>query len=296
MYQKQSLFLNSFTLTFFLFCAFFANAQSTHLSTGKKEIVLNEKEQRKFDYYFYEGINSKVQGKYDEAFDYLQHCYSIDSTNANVLTELGTFYNVLDEKSKALDFLKKAVKYDPKNYYYNMMLAGLNKELGKNQDAIDIYRFLLKEYPSKLELYMQLSQAYADSGELQKAIDALNELENISGVSETTALSKFQLYSMLNQKEKAFMEIENIIAQNPDDPRYIVLLGDLYLQDDQPDKAIYYYNRAKEVDPDYPNLILSMVNYYEKTGNREAAEEELRKAIAGAERFPVYNRAQRDRH
>jgi tetratricopeptide (TPR) repeat protein len=163
------------------------------------------------------------------------------------------------------------------------MLAGLNKELGKNQDAIDIYRFLLKEYPSKLELYMQLSQAYADSGELQKAIDALNELENISGVSETTALSKFQLYSMLNQKEKAFMEIENIIAQNPDDPRYIVLLGDLYLQDDQPDKAIYYYNRAKEVDPDYPNLILSMVNYYEKTGNREAAEEELRKAIAGAE-------------
>ena len=224
-----------------------------------------------------------MQGKYDEAFDYLQHCYSIDSTNANVLTELGTFYNVLDEKSKALDFLKKAVKYDPKNYYYNMMLAGLNKELGKNQDAIDIYRFLLKEYPSKLELYMQLSQAYADSGELQKAIDALNELENISGVSETTALSKFQLYSMLNQKEKAFMEIENIIAQNPDDPRYIVLLGDLYLQDDQPDKAIYYYNRAKEVDPDYPNLILSMVNYYEKTGNREAAEEELRKAIAGAE-------------
>ena len=94
---------------------------------------------------------------------------------------------------------------------------------------------------------------------------------------------QFQLYSMLNQKEKAFMEIENIIAQNPDDPRYIVLLGDLYLQDDQPDKAIYYYNRAKEVDPDYPNLILSMVNYYEKTENREAAEEELRKAIAGAE-------------
>jgi tetratricopeptide (TPR) repeat protein len=164
MYQKQSLFLNSFTLTFFLFCTFFANAQSTHLSRGKKEIVLNEKEQRKFDYYFYEGINSKVQGKYDEAFDYLQHCYSIDSTNANVLTELGTFYNVLDEKSKALDFLKKAVKYDPKNYYYNMMLAGLNKELGKNQDAIDIYRFLLKEYPSKLELYMQLSQAYAGKG------------------------------------------------------------------------------------------------------------------------------------
>jgi len=283
MHHRKLFFLTSFTLAFFLFCTFFANAQSTQTTKERKGIPLNEKEQRKFDYYFYEGINSKVQGKYDEAFDYLQHCYSIDSTNANVLTELGTFYNVLEEKSKALDFLKKAVKYDPKNYYYNMMLAGLSKESGNNQDAIAIYRFLLKEYPSKLELYMQLSQAYSDSGELQKAIEVLNELEKISGVSETTALTKFQLYSMLNQKEKAFTEIENIIAQNPEDPRYIVLLGDLYLQDNQPDKAIYYYNRAKAIDPDYPNLILSMVNYYEKTGNEGAAEEELRKAIMGTE-------------
>ncbi len=283
MHQKKSFVLKSFSLIISFFCIFFANAQQTKPSLKKEGTALNEKEQRKFDYYFYEGINSKVQGKYDEAFDYLQHCYSIDSTNANVLIELGTFYNVLDEKSKALDFLKKAVKYDPKNYYYNMALAGLSKELGKNRDAVDIYRSLLKEYPSKIELYMQLSQAYADSGELQKAIDVLNELEKISGVSETTALNKFQLYSMLNQKEKAFMEIENIIAQNPDDPRYLVLLGDLYLQDNQPDKAIYYYDRAKEVDPDYPNLILSMVNYYEKTGNKEAAEKELKKAITGTE-------------
>lgn len=283
MHQKKSFVLKSFSLIISFFCIFFANAQQTKPSLKKEGTALNEKEQRKFDYYFYEGINSKVQGKYDEAFDYLQHCYSIDSTNANVLIELGTFYNVLDEKSKALDFLKKAVKYDPKNYYYNMALAGLSKELGKNRDAVDIYRSLLKEYPSKMELYMQLSQAYADSGELQKAIDVLNELEKISGVSETTALNKFQLYSMLNQKEKAFMEIENIIAQNPDDPRYLVLLGDLYLQDNQPDKAIYYYDRAKEVDPDYPNLILSMVNYYEKTGNKEAAEKELKKAITGTE-------------
>ena len=283
MHQKKSFVLKSFSLIISFFCIFFANAQQTKPSLKKEGTALNEKKQRKFDYYFYEGINSKVQGKYDEAFDYLQHCYSIDSTNANVLIELGTFYNVLDEKSKALDFLKKAVKYDPKNYYYNMALAGLSKELGKNRDAVDIYRSLLKEYPSKIELYMQLSQAYADSGELQKAIDVLNELEKISGVSETTALNKFQLYSMLNQKEKAFMEIENIIAQNPDDPRYLVLLGDLYLQDNQPDKAIYYYDRAKEVDPDYPNLILSMVNYYEKTGNKEAAEKELKKAITGTE-------------
>lgn len=33
-------------------------------------------DKRKFDYYFYEALNSKAQGKYDEAIDLFHHCYS----------------------------------------------------------------------------------------------------------------------------------------------------------------------------------------------------------------------------
>ena len=50
---------------------------------------------RKFDYYFYEALNSKAQGKYSETLDFLLYCNELDSTNANVLVELGTFYSVL---------------------------------------------------------------------------------------------------------------------------------------------------------------------------------------------------------
>jgi len=57
-----------------------------------------EEDRRKFDFYFYEALNAKVQGNYDVAFDLFQHCYAMDSTNASVLVELGTFYNVLQEK------------------------------------------------------------------------------------------------------------------------------------------------------------------------------------------------------
>ena len=39
--------------------------------------------------------------------------------------------------------------------------------------------------------------------------------------------------------------------------------------------------QAKIIDPDYPALILSMVNYYERTGNSEAAQQELTNAITG---------------
>lgn len=263
----------------------FSTASFTVKSFAQKSTdiqVFSDAEKRKFDYYFYEALNSKVLGKYDEAIDYFLHCHSIDSTNANVLVELGTFYNALQEKDKALDFYRKAVNYDKTNYYYNMMLAGLSKELGLNQEVVDIYEGLLELNPGKPELLFEIANAYADNGELEKAINQLDELEKSMGVSEALAINKFRLYSMLDNKEKAYEEIQQIIDKNPGDIRYLILMGDLYADDNQLDKAKGYYDQAKLIDPDYPALILSFVNYYEKTGSSDAAQTEIQKAITSS--------------
>ncbi|WP_294082910.1 tetratricopeptide repeat protein [Proteiniphilum sp. UBA5384] len=241
--------------------------------------AMAQEEERKFDYYFYGALNAKALGKYDEAMDLFQHCYSLDSTNANVLVELGTFYNVLQEKNKALDYFRKSVHYDSSNYYYNMMLAGLSKELGLKQDVIDIYKSLLDLYPEKFDLRFELANAYVDAGEFKEAIEAFSQLEKSTGINEAIALNKFRLYSMMDQKEKAFDEIQQIIDKNPSEPRYLILMGDLYLDDDQDEKALQYYERAKGVNPEYPALILSMVNYYEKTNNKQSAKTEMQKAV-----------------
>lgn len=241
-----------------------------------------EEDRRKFDFYFYDALNAKVRGNYDEAFDLFQHCYAMDSTNASVLVELGTFYNVLQEKNKALAFFRKAILYDANNYYYNMMLAGLSKELGLKQEVVDIYTALAERYTDKPELQFELANAYADNGELQKAIDILNKLEKSTGISEAITLNKFRLYSQMNKKEQAFDEIQQIINKNPADPRYLILMGDLYLEDDQPDKALQYYDRAGQIDRNFPALILSMVNYYEIIDNKAASQAELRQAITGS--------------
>ncbi len=247
-----------------------------------KGVILDETTRRKFDYFFYGAVNAKTQGKYDESFDLLQHCYSIDSTNASVLVELGAYYSSLDEKNRALDYFRKAVKYDPTNYYYNMILAGLSKELDLKEEVIDIYNYLLKTYPDKVELYFDLANVYGDNGELDKAIQSLDLLQKYTGVSDAITLNKFRLYNMMNKKERAFEEIQSVIDKNPDNIRYKLLMGDLYLQDNQTEKALEYYNQAKLIDPDEPSLTLSMVNYYEKTNNKAAAIEELQKAIVSS--------------
>lgn len=262
------------TLSVFLFLS-----SGSLFAQDSSQWVIDTDNQRKFDYYFYDALSAKAQGNYAEALSLLQHCQALDSTNASVLSELSGFYNVLQEKSKAIYYLRKAVKIDPDNYYYNMMLGTLSSELDQNDEAIDIYNEMLKTHPDKIDIFMALAEAYNNKGELEKAIGVLDELEQNVGVRETITLNKFRLYSMLNQKDKAFEEIETIIKKIPENLGYILLLGDLYMQDGQLDKSLEQLKKVEAIDPDYPALVLSMVNYYEKSGKPELALEEINSSL-----------------
>ena len=241
--------------------------------------TIDSDNQRKFDYYFYDALSAKAQGNYAEAFDLFKHCYALDSTKANVLSELSGFYNVLQENSKAAAFLEKALEKDPHNYYYNMMMGSFYRDLDQKQEAIDIYNRMLEEYPENIDVYMALAEAYNDNGDLEKAIEVLDGLEQVVGVRESITINKFRLYSMLNRKDEAFDEIESIVDKNPDNIDYTLMLGNLYMQDNQLEKALEQYRKVEVVDANYPALVLSMVNYYEKSGKPDMALEEIKGAL-----------------
>ncbi len=238
-----------------------------------------ENEQRKFDYYFYEAINAKVTENYDSYWDFLNYCFQIDSTNAAVLYEFGNFYNTINDKSEALEYFKNAVENDNDNFYYNASLADLYLELQQYTEAINVYEYLLTKDPSKYELYLYLSESYRLDGDLPKAIETLDKLEVVAGLNEKISLQKFQLYSVLDDKNKAYAEFQKYIDKYPNDVKYYVFLGNLYMQDNKNDDAYEIFERAKTVDPENPYLITSFANYYEKTGKKADAERELQSAL-----------------
>lgn len=241
-----------------------------------------EKENREFDYFFYKAMNAKALNKYGEAFDYLQYCHKLDSTNANVLYELGIFYNLSDDKNQAMNYYRKAASYDKNNFYYNMAYATICLENKQYSDAIEQYEKLLKSNPENSELYVYLSEAYRLEGDLPKAIKALDDLEQILGLNEKISIQKFQLYTLQKQEKKAFAEIQKYIDKYPAEIKYQVLLGDLYMQSGKTDEAFKIYEKAKAIDPESPILITSMVEYYERTDNKAEAEEEMYSALMNA--------------
>ncbi len=281
MYKKFYTFLIFLFVTSSIFPVFSQKAQkvSQTVAGEPQPQIISPDNKRKFDYYFYEAMNAKTLNKYDAAYDYLKYCMALDSTNAHVLYELGNYYNSLDNKNRAIDLYRKAVSYDSDNYYYNMAYATLCLEFKQYSDAIEQFEKLINEDPDNTDLYIYLSESYRMDGDLQSAIKTLDKLELIVGLNEKISLQKYQLYATLKQESKGFAEIQKYIDKYPNELKYQILLGDLYLQAGKKEDAFLVYSRAKAIDPEDPYLISSMAEYYEQTNNKEAAENELHTAL-----------------
>lgn len=275
MYKKTNII---FLIVLLLSGSYNLFAQTKAVSIPKVQDLSNE-DRRKFDYYFYEALNAKAIDKYDAAYDFLKYCMEIDSTNANVLYELGNYFTALNDKNKAVNYYRKAVDYDGNNYYYNLAYGMACVDLKQYSDAIVQFEKLIIEVPDNTELYVYLSEAYRMDGDLVNAISALDKLEQIVGLNEKISLHKYQLYTMLKQESQAFAEIQKYIEKYPNEIKYQILLGDLYLQAGKTNEAYLVYSKAKAIDPDDPYLISSMAEYYEKTNNKVAAENELQAAL-----------------
>lgn len=235
--------------------------------------------QRKLDYFFYEGVKQKNAGKYDAAFDLFTHCLEIDSTSSPVLFELSSFYVEMDKPEKAVGLLQKAVDHAPDNFTYRMALATVSRGLGMFSDASAEYETLIQKFPDKTDLNYYFAESLTQEGEIGKAIDAYDALENSVGMNEAISIQKYKLYNSLNEPEKAMKEIEKLAAKYPMEPRYQIVMGDLYLEKNNTDKALLCYNKAHEIDPANPYYIVSMANYYEMVGDKEAAETQIRSAL-----------------
>jgi tetratricopeptide (TPR) repeat protein len=236
-------------------------------------------QQRKFDYFFYEGLNLKSAGKYDAAYDVFMHCLSVDSTSAPLLYELSLFHMQLDRPDKAVEMLRQAVLYSNRNFTYKLALATMLRSQGMYGEAVSAYEELVAAWPKKIELYYYLADALTQNGEINKAIDAYDVLESGMGMNEAISLQKYRLYSMLDESDAAFEEMRKLSDKFPAEARYPIMTGDMYLEKGKTEEAYESYRKAYDIDPANPYYIVAMANYYEAIHDKEAAGMQIRNAL-----------------
>ena len=248
----------------------FSCGSSRKLSISSKNSLnvdlLAPEERRKFDYFFLEAVRLKQKGDMDAAFDMYSHCLGIDPHSAVTLFELGKLYMYLGQPIKGESLLSKAMESEPGNYWYKETLAGYYQGKGESEKAIEVIEDMVAQFPSRLEPLMALVDLYSRTKDYEKVIHTLDRLEQLDGKSEQISMEKFRMYLAMENKEKAFAEIENLAKEYPYEMRYLTMLGDVYLENGKEDEAYATYQKVLKEEPGYAPAMLSMASYYEKQG------------------------------
>ena len=232
--------------------------------SGKDPLTYEER--RKFDYFFLEAVRLKEKGDLDAAFEMYSHCLQIHPTSAVTLFELAKFYMFLGQQQKGEKALADAVSLAPENYWYKETLAAYYQNKGENEKAISVVEDMATQFPSRLEPLVALVDLYTRAKNYEQVIHSLNRLETLDGKSEQISMEKFRMYLAMDNREQAFLEIENLAKEYPYDMRYLTILGDVYMENGKPDEAYATYQKVLKEEPEYAPALLSMASYYEKQG------------------------------
>lgn len=256
-------------------CGSSVKVQKTAPNEEVSPISLSPELQRKFDYFFLESTRFKANREYDTAFDLLQHCLDINPNASSALYEIAQYYLFLKQVPLGQEALEKAVANSPDNYWYSQALANLYQQQGKKEEAIQVFEEMVSRFPGKQDPLFNLLDLYNQQQAYDKVIATLNRIEEKIGKNEQLSMEKFRIYLQKKDDKKAFQEIESLVQEYPMDMRYLVILGDLYMQNGKQEEAYNAYQKALANEPDNAMALYSMAAYYEQTGQKDLYKQQL---------------------
>jgi tetratricopeptide (TPR) repeat protein len=237
-----------------------------------------------------------MKGNYDKALDHLDHSISTNSNNTKAFNLKSAILRKTDKPEPALEINSKIMDYDLLDIWAMYENYQTHKELGEVQESQKTITILKSRMRDYIQTYLELSLEYANAGLWDEAIDVLSNPDlSLDNADESYPMKYYYLAYFWLQKgdnDKAMdyfnqavkmpsdycfpfrLEsisiLETAIRMNPSDPKAPYYLGNL-LYDLQPEKAISYWEKSRDIDDTFTLVHRNLGMAYYKTFNDMSA-------------------------
>ena len=246
-----------------------------------KKAIEQEVDKDNFMYntHFFGALKAKSLENYEDALKQFQKCIKLNDKQA-----VSFYESALINKSKGnLELAEEQIKItttlEENNRWYQLAYAEI---LFSNQDfknAAVQYKKLLLSEPGNEQLYFQLADTYIYDNDFLKAIAVYDDLEENKGIDKMISMQKHKLYMELQKKKSAIKELLNLIASFPNDIEALEILSEVYLLNDEKDKAFDIFKKLAIIAPDNGRIHLTLADYYREQGDNMKSFEELKLAF-----------------
>ena len=223
---------------------------------------LSEAQKTKAEMFFYEGLRLKALGDYRTAVINFDKVIAIDPNQAAAFYELSQMYLEMKTPETAFIYALKATTLDPKNEWYLIAAAEASEKSGSYLKAEKFYQALIDLKPAHIENYFSLANMQLARKKYKEALRTYDILSKKLGVTEELAIQKEKIWLKLNKVPKALAEIQTLIDRYPKEPKYYLLLADIFVANNTPDKAFAIYQKVLQLDSNNGYAQLELAEYY----------------------------------
>ncbi len=158
---------------------------------------------------------------------------------------------------------------------------------GNNLEAAKRFEAATQQDPEFALGYSRLAQTYANLGYDDKAEQASRRAVSLSEKlpEQERYLIQANHARILNDTPKAIEAYEDLIKAAPDDPDVQFTLAGLYVRVGAFDQALKYYGKLLERDPKYVDALLAIGRVRIRSGNPQAALDDLNRALSLSVQF-----------
>ena len=201
-----------------------------------------------FSYYWYAAKNAIDNERYADAYVLLQFCNELKPNDAQTLYYLGVMYQGLGKQQESLETFERA------------------------------YRATSKKARSG-DLLIRLQREYMSQGLWKKALKIQDELDEQDGYDAYSAITRYRIYAMSSQPQKAIKEIDRYLKTDPNNMQFLLFRLELMEQTKaKPKQLIAMYKRILAIDP-YNLIVLNNYAYLLATHGGDLNEAEQMSAI-----------------
>ena len=261
----------------------FAQWKSYYPEGKNKKKEVNNKEIDKdnflYDTHLFNALKAKSLENYEEALKQFQKCIKLNNKQALPFYESALINKNQGNLDLAQEQIKRATTLEKNNRWYQLTYAEIlfSKQNFKNA-AVEYKKLILLE-PGNEELYYLLADTYIYDNNFLKAIAVYDDLEKNKGVDKMISMQKHKLYMELQKKKNAINELLKLIDTYPNDVEALEILSEVYLLNDEKEKAFEIFKKLAIIDPDNGRIHLTLADYYRENGDNNQSFEELKLAF-----------------
>lgn len=195
------------------------------------------------EYQLSEALKFTYTGDYKRALEHYRKSLALDPNNPAAYFKMAELALEAGEHEDANELIEHAIALNPREKYFYLLGSEIKIRMARPAEAAELISQMLANTNATPDFNLRLAELHLESGNEAEALQALAEAEKAYGPLEDILLQKQQVWLQLDKKEEALAIGEELIALYPEDPTYIARQAELLYAHEQPQAAITYLEK-----------------------------------------------------